>query len=468
MPNAKSTFALFFGNRGFFPSSLIAGAREEMVSTLKELGHDTLILDADATNVGAVETTREGEVYANFLREHHGKFDGVILSLPNFGDETGAVAALKDAGVPILIQAYPDELDKMGPDARRDSFCGKLSVMDVFFQYGVKFTARKPHTVHPHSDAFKENVDYFDRLCRVTSGMKNVCVGSVGARTTPFKTVRYDEATLQRHDITVETLDLSDIFKRMNAVDLSSAGSKDKAQSLKQLATWGETPGQAAANLVRLAVVLDDVIEEFGLQALALRCWSELQGQYGISPCVVTGSLMEKLVPAACEVDVASAVTMYALGCASGKPTSILDWNNNYGNEENKCILFHCGNVPDSLMVAKGCIADHGILSQVLGAGCGHGCNQGRIRPFPFTYGSMMTMQGDVKFYLGHGRFTEDSIPADYFGCAGVAEIENLQEVLLKIGRTGHRHHVSLTPGHYRDPVAEALEKYLDCKVTTF
>ena len=164
MAAKKTTFALFFGNRGFFPASHQAHARKEMTEALKKLGHDTIALETRATRYGAVETAKEGARYASFLRQNEGKFGGVILCLPNFGDETGAVAALKDSDVPILVQAYPDELDKMGPALRRDAFCGKFSVMDVFNQYGLPFTALTPHVAHPTSKAFGENVDYFDRL----------------------------------------------------------------------------------------------------------------------------------------------------------------------------------------------------------------------------------------------------------------------------------------------------------------
>ena len=215
MKKNKSTFALFFGNRGFFPSSLIAEARSELPRVLKEAGHEVLMLDETATRYGAVETTREGEVYANFLQQNRGKFDGVILCLPNFGDETGAVSALKEADVPILIQAYPDDLDKMSPALRRDAFCGKLSITDVFRQYGVKFTTLKPHVVKPTSEKFKANIDHFDRVCQVVKGLRHMVVGAIGARTTPFKTVRIDELALQRHGITVETLDMSEVIGRV-------------------------------------------------------------------------------------------------------------------------------------------------------------------------------------------------------------------------------------------------------------
>lgn len=460
----KTTFALFFGNRGFFPASLMDEAREELPRVLREWGHDTLMLDRGATRYGAVETPQEGEIYANFLREHRGKYGGVILCLPNFGDETGAVAALKDAGVPILIQAYPDDLDRMAPEDRRDAFCGKFSIMDVFCQYGVRFTALKPHTVKPSSNAFRANVEYFDRLCKVVNGVKGMVVGAIGARTTPFKTVRIDEVALQRHGITVETLDLSDIFARMKSVSVDAEPYKAKVAALSACASWEETPDEALEALARLGVVLDDVIREYRMNAIALRCWIEMQQQLGISPCVLLGLLNDTGVAAACEVDVGNAVTMHALALASGKPAACLDWNNNYGDQdENKCILFHCGPVPPSLMAEPGRITDHAILKNAVGEKRGYGCNVGHIAPGAFTFGSMITEAGKPKFYLGRGQFTSAPVPNAFFGCAGVAHIDRLQDVLLHVGRHGHRHHVSVTPGCVQRPVHEALTRYLDC-----
>jgi L-fucose isomerase-like protein len=458
----KTTFALFFGNRGFFPASLIAAAREEMKRELSALGHEVLMLDETATRYGAVETPQEGEIYARFLRENRGKFGGVILCLPNFGDENGAVAALQEAGVPIWIQAYPDDYELMGPATRRDSFCGKISIMDVFRQYGVKFTALKPHTVRPGSEKFRANLDEFDRICQVANGVKGMIIGAIGARTTPFKTVRIDEVALQRRGVTIETFDMSDVFLRMRSVKPAEDGYQEKARQLRQLAVWDEVPEQAFDNLVRLGVTLDQMASEARLDAMAIRCWTELQMLMGISPCVVMGTLNDLGLAAACEVDLGNAVAMKALHLASYEPVGLLDWNNNYYDEEDKCILFHCGPMPASLMEGKGRVVDHAILMNSVGEGASYGCNVGRIKPMDFTFGSLMTDEGRVKMYLGEGHFTSDPIPENFFGVAGVAEIPKLQDVLMHIGLNGHRHHVSITPGRCQKPLVEALGRYLE------
>ena len=463
---AKTTFALFFGNRGFFPPSLQASAREEMISVLTALGHKVLALDASSTRHGAVETPAEGALYADFLAANRGKFGGVILCLPNFGDETGAVTALREANVPILIQAYPDELSRMAPEVRRDAFCGKFSIMDVFCQYGVKFTALPPHTVHPADRAFARNIDYFDRLCRVVVGMRKMVVGAVGARTTAFKTVRIDELALQRRGITMETIDLSDVFHRITAVRPSDPAYRAKAEVLGAYSDWAGVPKSAFDKLVRLAVVLDALAQEFAMDAMAVRCWLEMQQQLGISPCVILSEMNDRGFPAACEVDVGNAVAMYALRLAGGGPVACLDWNNNYGNDENKCILFHCGPVPSAMMTGRGRIADHAILANAVGQGCSWGCNTGRIAPCDMTFGSLLTENGSLKFYLGEGRFTDDPIPAEFFGCAGVASIPDLQSALQKIGYAGYRHHTSVTHGHVAAPVRDAFTRYLGYDVT--
>jgi L-fucose isomerase-like protein len=466
MVHEKSRFALFFGNRGFFPASHMETARREMNDVLQKMGHETLLLDASATRHGAVETPREGQVFRSFLEKNKGKFDGVILSLPNFGDETGAVTALKDAGVPILIQAYPDDLDKMDADVRRDSFCGKFSVMDVFCQYGVKFTALKPHTVHPTSKKFAANIDHFDKICRVVRAFKDPVIGAIGARTTAFKTVRIDELTLQKHRITVETYDLSSVFNSMGKLDDDAQAVKNKREVLAEYSNWNNVPEEAISTLTRLGVVIDDLITENDFDAVSIRCWLEMQQQLKISPCILLSELNERGIPAACELDTGNSVTMYALSAASGKGAACLDWNNNYGDDEDKCILFHCGPVPSSLMAAKGDIIEHTILAKSVGRGCSYGCNVGRIAPNEMTYGSLLTEDGRMKFYLGEGQFTSDKIAPDFFGCAGVAHIENLQDALQKIGYMGFRHHASVTVGKVQSAVQEAFERYLGFDVT--
>jgi L-fucose isomerase-like protein len=461
MSKEKMTFALYFGNRGFFPESLIASARKEVTDVLEKSGYGCIMMEESATRYGAVETAEEGRKYAAFLKEHRGEYDGVILSLPNFGDENGAIAALEDCKTPILIQAYPDEIGKMDFTQRRDAYCGKFSIMDVFYQYSLPFTVFKPHTVHPSDKDFIQHIEWFSAVCRIANNMKKFTVGAIGARTTAFKTVRFDELALQKHGITTEALDLSEVFLRVRDVKKSTDKFALKAERLKNYTNWTGVPDDKFDMLVKTGVVIDDLIDEYKMDCLALRCWIEIERELGIAPCVLLSELNDRGFASACELDVCNAVTMYALTLASGQPATCLDWNNNYGDEEDKCILFHCGPVPQSLMTCKGQIVDHPMFAKSFGKGCGWGCNTGRISPSLITFASSKTESGKLVFYAGEGCFTGEPIEEGFFGCAGVAEIHGLQDKLIGIGKQGFRHHVSVTAGSVEIPVKEAFANYL-------
>ena len=454
--------AVFIGNRGFFPEKLIAGARQEISAALMRQDMIPLLMPESETRFGAVETAAEGRKFAAFLQAHRGEYAGVILCLPNFGDENGAVAALADCGAPILIQAYPDEIGQMDFQNRRDAFCGKFSVMDVFYQYGLPFTIFQPHTIHPSHADFDKQLRDFAAVCRVVRGMRRLTVGAIGARTTAFKTVRFDELTLQKYGITTEALDLSELFLRARSANRSGGDYAAKVDRLRAYTNWDGVPDLKFDHLVRLSLAIDELIGEYQMDCLALRCWVEIEKEWGVSPCVLLSELNDRGMTAACELDVGNAVAMRALSLAAGGPATCLDWNNNYGDCPDKCILFHCGPVPQSLMTAKGQVIDHPMFAKSFGAGCGWGCNIGRIAPSAMTFASSKTEDGELIFYTGEGRFTADPIEPAYFGCAGVAEIAGLQDKLMAIGRMGYRHHVSVAFGQVEKPVREALTQYLD------
>lgn len=452
-------FALFFGNRGFFPGELIASARKEMIGAVTAAGHEYIALPEATTRFGAIESVAEGDIYANFLKENQGEYDGVIMCLPNFSDETGAVAALKECGVPILIQAYPDEFGKMDFKQRRDAFCGKFSIMDVFYQYKLPFTTFKPHVVHPKSDKFSEQLDKFAMVCRVVKGMGNFTVGAIGARTTAFKTVRFDELTLQKFGITTETIDLSEVFARINSLDTSSQKFADKVSRLEVYSDWSCVPEGKLELLAKAGVVIDELIEEFKMDCVAIRCWDEFERHIGVSPCILLSEMNDRGIVAACELDVCNAIPMYALSLASQKSATCLDWNNNYGDDEDKCILFHCGPVAKNLMVPQsGHVTQHPMFRKAFGEGCGWGCNEGRIAPNNMTFMSSKTEDGKLIFFVGQGEFTQDEIEKEFFGCAGVAKIEGLQDKLLQIGKQGFRHHVGVTVGYVEEAIREAFD----------
>lgn len=460
LENKKVVFALYFGNRGFFPESLIASARAEMAKAVTDAGYGYIIPDESMTRYGAVEGREEGYIYAKWLADHKGEYDGVILCLPNFGDENGAVAALLDCGTPILIQAYPDEIGKMDFARRRDAFCGKFSIMDVFHQYRLPFTVFEPHVVHPLSPVFKQNLNDFAMVCRIVKGMKRFSIGAVGARTTKFKTVRYDEIALQKYGISVETYDLSELIYRVGKYKDDDAKIVERENELKDYSNFSCVPADKMHTLAKVSTVLDDFIAEYHLDCITLRCWDEMHEILGIAPCVLLGYLNNRGIIASCEIDLCSAINMRAMSLASGRPAMCLDWNNNYGEDLNKVILFHCGPVAESLMEKKGLVTDHKMFAKG-NPGCGWGSDEGRIAAGEFTFSNCITENGRLLAYSGVGRFTGEPIEEEFFGCGGVAEIKELQPKLIKLGRSGFRHHTAVGMGRLKPALDEAFTVYL-------
>lgn len=455
----KTTFALCFCNRGFMPGELILGARKDMIEAVTKAGYDYIIMDEKLTRFGGVETRDEGRLYAEFLKQHCGEYDGVIFSMPIFADENGAFEALRDAGVPILLQAYPDEIGKMGFATRRDAYCGKFSVTDVFTQANIPFTVMKPHVVHPLTEAFRQNLDDFASICHVVNGMKRFSIGCIGARTTAFKTTRFDEIALQKYDITVESFDLSELVWKVQHRSLDEAV-KAKIERLRNYTNCAGAPEDRMEMLAKISCTIDDYIEEYHLDAISLRCWNEMETILRVCPCVILSELNDRGIAASCEIDLCSAITMRAMLLASGKPTAVLDWNNNYGDDEDKVILFHCGPVAQSLMAGKGTLSSHKMFDKG-DPGSGWGVNEGRIAAFPMTFSNCQTKDGKLVIYASEGEFTEDVIEDGYFGCGGVARIPNLQDKLIKLARGGFKHHTSVGVGHMQAILKEAFTTYL-------
>ncbi len=463
----KQTLAVLIGTGIFFPPEFSINARKEITEAVEKIGCEVLILPEKETTFGGINSNEDGRKYARFLEEHHGKFDGIVFSLPNFGNENSAILAVRDANVPIFVHAYSDTIGMMDPKHRRDAYCGKFSVMNQFVQARVPFTTYMPHSIMPDDPRFLQQLSDFAAVSRVVKGMKRFTVGSIGARTTPWKTVRFDEVTLENHGITNETVDMSILFERVRALPINTPAYAEKYKALANYADWSAMPSEKFDTFVKTGVVIDQIIEENDMDCVGFRCWHEIEDYLHIAPCVLLAHLNSRGIPAACEVDIGNAVSMRALQLATDNPAVTLDINNNYGDEEEKCILFHCGPMPVQMLREKQKIVVNPLLAMVHGDDDSWGSSQALVKPSPMTYMSAKSENGRMKFYLGDAEFTNDPIEEAFFGNAGVAKIPNLQKVMYGAGQAGFRHHVSVSLGHAASILREAF-KYLDYDVVDF
>ncbi len=466
----KPTLGVIVGNRGFFPAHLAESGRKTILKVLEEEGINAICLTPEDTKYGSVVTLADSEKCADLFKQHRGEIDGVLVTLPNFGEEKAIANVLRWANldVPVLIQATPDDMTKMTVADRRDSFCGKMSTCNNLYQYGIKYSLTRLHTVDPESTSFRADLQRFVSICRVVKGLKTARVGAIGARPTAFNTVRFSEKLLERAGVSVETLDLSEVFGRAARMKGEDAVLKSKLEEVKAYVNIAGTPSESLVKMAKLAVVIENWMKDNNLQASALQCWTSMEEFYGVVPCTLMSMMSNTLMPSACETDIAGVVGMYAMVLASGKPSAIVDWNNNYADDPDKGVIFHCSNLPKDIFVDDPIAPDdipvmdyQAIIAGTVGKDNTFGTVVGRVKDSPFTYCRISTddFKGKVNAYVGQGELTND--PLKTFGGYGVVKVPNLQKLLAYICDNGFEHHVAVNLSQTADAVHEALGKYL-------
>jgi L-fucose isomerase-like protein len=459
---SKSTLGIIIGNRDFFPDSLVEKARTEILTVFEKLNLEAVLLDTTQSKLGGVETFGEARACANLFKAHRETISGILVLLPNFGDEKGVADTLKMAelNVPVLVQAYPDDLNKMNVVNRRDAWCGKISVCNNLYQYGIKYSLTSQHVCRPDDPIFEQDLLDFVKVCRVVKGLRSVRIGAIGARPGAFNTVRYSEKILQRNGISVTTFDLSEILGEAQKLDATDALVKEHLETIGAYAPRGNTPDNAMLQIAKLDVVLKRKMEEYALDATAIQCWTSLQQNYGCNVCTSMSIMSENMLPSACEVDVTGTLSMYAMQLASGSPSALVDWNNNYSEDPNKCVLFHCGNWAKSFLPDIQ-ISNAPILGTSVGVENTYGALDGRTPAMPLTFGRLSTDDpaGVIKAYIGEGELTND--PLQTFGNRAVARISDLQGLMQYVCRNGFEHHVVMNASNTSGILEEALSNYM-------
>ena len=462
MTRRPTTLGVVVGNRGFFPAQLCATGRTAALAALREEGFDVVALAPETTLHGAVESLSDARACADLFRAHGDAIDGVVVTLPNFGDERAVANALRWAAldVPVLVHAFNDDESQMSIEHRRDSFCGKMSVCNNLRQYGIQYSLTTLHTVSPAHPSFRADLRRFGATCRVIRSLKNARIGAIGARPAAFNTVRFSEKLFERSGVSVETLDLSEVLGWVQRMGDSEPAVKAKLAAIGAYTGVHGIPTLSLMRMAKLGVAIDRWMQEKQLSATAIQCWTALEEFYGVVPCTLMSMMSESMLPSACETDIAGLLGMYVLQAASEQPAALLDWNNNYGDDPNKGVVFHCSNLPKSFF-GEHRMDYQAIIAGTVGKENTFGTIVGRVAPGPFTYCRVSTddLAARISSYVGEGRFTDDSLQT--FGGYGVIEVPNFQSLLRMICKRGFEHHVAATRASVAEGVYDALDTYL-------
>lgn len=463
-----STFGVIISNRSFFPDHLVRTAREKLMAAMEQWGHQVIALSPEDTFLGQTMTYEEAKKCAALFRAHSDEIEGIIVCLPNFGEETGVADAIKMSGlnVPILIQACDDDLDKLQLENRRDAYCGKLSLCSNLYQYGIPYSLTARHTCPVDSEEFHADVERFARICAVVKALRTARIAQLGARVTPFRTVRYSEKLLQQAGISVITEDMSEIFA--DAWLLRDDDPRVLAREAEIRAYGNICPGIAREKVLKqakLSLTIDQWMADHECVASAVQCWDSVEANYGCAACLSMSMMSSRGLPSACETDVMGAVSLLALLKASGVAPVYQDWDNNYGGDTDRCVNVHCSNYPAAAFREKPEIANLDILATTLGTEYSFGALKGRVRPDKMTFLKVSTddRRGVIKCYLGQGEFTDD--PLETFGGVAVCHVKNLDGLMHYVAKNGFEHHVAIVQAECADILEEALGNYLGWEV---
>ncbi|MCX7800299.1 MAG: L-fucose/L-arabinose isomerase family protein [Fimbriimonadales bacterium] len=453
-------------NRGFFSSALAAKMRGQAIAAMESLGIEVVVPSEEQTKVGCVMSIAEAEVAARLFREAN--VDGIVIGAVNFGDEQSAAWAVKKAGlnVPVLIFGCQEEETLTMQTPRRDSFCGLLSIGEALRQIGVAYTVATRPIVFPTDEAFRKDIDWFARVCRVVNGLRNARYGQIGARPEAFWTCRFDEKQLQKLGATTVVLDLSEALAGARAISDDDPELAPTVASIRDYADVSKVKEESVVRSAKLELFLKRWGEANQIDAFAIQCWTSIQANYGVCSCTTMSRFGDLGKPSACEADILGAMSMHALMLAAGSPAGLADWNNLHNEDDELANIWHCGVFPASFAREKPRL---GVQEIIAGSGAArYEDSQGTVefvaKAGPITL-SRVTQDSDGlwRAVVAEGAFEDN--PAVTFGGYGWCRIPGLQRLYRDVLLRHFPHHVGIVQGHVGNALYEAFGNYLGFKV---
>lgn len=468
MPVSSGKMRIGFipAHRGFFSAELAASMRAETIQALERQGVEVVVPSPEQTKVGCVENRREAELCAELFRQQ--RVQGIVVGAVNFGDEQSVAWTIRLAQLdaPILIFGCQEEETLRPSTPRRDSFCGLLSIGEALRQIGARYSVGRRPICYPRDPSFAQDLDWFLRVCRVVQGIRHARYGQVGTRPDAFWTCRFDEKRLQRLGPTTVVLDLSELIAGAEKMADSDPMVQTIGQQLRQYADTSAISESALLRSAKLEAFLRRWVEENGLDALAIQCWTSIQHNYGVCTCATMSRLGDEGTPCACEADILGTLSMHACWLASGSPAALADWNNLHNQDDELANLWHCGVFPKAFAKGQPRFGRHEIM--VSSGGAPEELAQGTVefvaQPGPVTLCRVnLEAEGPFQAVLAEGRI-EDNL-AQTFGAYGWCRIPGLQRLYRDVLLRHFPHHVAMTQGQAGNVLWEALGNYLQMNV---
>jgi L-fucose isomerase-like protein len=354
-------------SRTIFDAKLAVKVKGAALEAMKEAGLEPVSPGDDLTQNGLVQTPEEARKAALLFEDSD--VAGVVIGALNFGNEVPAAMAATVPGrqLPVMLFGVGEEGRLAREKSRRDAFCGLISIATALRHREVRFAFPRVSAVgYPEDASLKKAFSEFGRACRAVKGVRGAVYAQVGPRPADFETCAYDELSLLRKLGTrIVPVPLSTLFSLTAFAKESRV--REVFEDMAASADRSRVSDMDLSKMARLEVVLEDLVEEHGLDGMAIQCWTSFQDDYGISPCFAMARLTDCGVPCACEADVHGTVSMHMLSLVAERPAGLADWNNRHYMQPDVFSAWHCGVFPPSMTRGTKAIGMHDILAASTG-----------------------------------------------------------------------------------------------------
>lgn len=433
--------------------------RRRVIESISKIPGIQLIYPSeDLTKLGLVWDDEDAEkVIALFRRE---EVDGLLIGTMTFGDEiAGARVAEEFRGHPVAVFGTKEPEPLPGGFRRSDSFCGTLSLASGLHRREIPFTFLG--LFFPEEETFRKKVENFARTTAIMSKFIGARVGLIGPRPERFETVTFNEAEMaRRFKQRVIHESLLSVIEKARALSDEDPEVKGIVEEMRSVIDVSQVSPEALLKMAKLELILKRLAKDRRLLAMGIRCWTEIQKYYGISPCFVMGRLTQSGILCSCEVDIYGALTMLIEYEASLEttPPHFIDWTIQHPKDPNVFLAWHCGNAPPGLM-CSGCMAAlryHSILHRDVGIEKAYGTAEFRLKPGPVTICRLVEYRGEFKMLITHGEAIEEE--AELRGSWTWVRVSDLEKLYRTLIEEGFIHHASMIHGDYVEPIAEACK----------
>ena len=447
-------------NRGFFSDELAVKMRSATIAAMEKAGIEVVVPDSNLTNQGCVANYNEAVKVGKLFRDEN--VQGIVVAAVNFGDEQSMAYTIKESGldVPVLIFGCQEEEVLKPTTARRDSFCGLLSIGEALRQIGKKYTVASVPICFPSDASFAADLSKFMGVCRVVNGIKRARYGQIGARPNDFWTCRVNEKALQLLGVNTVTLDLSEAIAGVNNMDADLPEVKKIMDEIVVQCDVDNCSSSALSRIARFEVFMKNFAKENSLDALSVQCWTSIQHNLGICACSSMGRLGDAGLPCACESDVLGSLSMHALSLATGGGASALaDWNNLHNEDPELANMWHCGVFPPSYAKERPTMGLQEVIAETVGRDNARGLYYFEVKPGPITlFRVTQDPEGAWKAVVVPANIEDND--AKTFGAYGWARIKNLQSLYRDVLVRHFPHHVAMVRAEVQDIIWEAFGNY--------